>query len=573
MRKFYFFALYLFSISLVPAQVSYTDMANAVGLNTVSSNGDLGGGISFCDFDGDGWDDLTYAQENGQDVIFYKNNNGIFTKMNYNILDTNDSKQIIWVDYDNDGDKDVFIANFNALNRLFNNNGSFVFTEVTTAAGFPNVNKYTYGAAWGDYNRDGFLDVFLCSKDPSKTTPNELYKNNGDGTFINISSSAGISNVGHQTFCAAFFDYDNDGDQDIYLANDRVINTNILYRNNDDGTFTDVSVASGTNVGLNAMSTTIGDYNQDGWMDIYVTNTSEGNALLYNNGDGTFTDTASVTGTIFNSIGWGAIFYDIENDTDTDLYVSGMLDGSNGMLPSALYVNQGNNTFSIPNNVGLNNDDASSFANACGDVNNDGYMDIAVVNQSLRNTFLWQYSGSTLNNWLKINLQGTTSNKDGIGSKIEVFANGKSQYRYTLCGEGYLGQNSNYELIGLKDATSIDYIKIKWLSGIEDIINNVAINQAITIVENSGVLSVDEHTDDDFTVYPNPSSGLLRIAFNNMSINRELTIYDTFGREIRTKKLTDINTNISLLDFAQGIYFLKIQSNENRILKKVIYKK
>lgn len=573
MRKFYFFALYLFSISLVPAQVSYTDMANAVGLNTVSSNGDLGGGISFCDFDGDGWDDLTYAQENGQDVIFYKNNNGIFTKMNYNILDTNDSKQIIWVDYDNDGDKDVFIANFNALNRLFNNNGNFVFTEVTTAAGFPNVNKYTYGAAWGDYNRDGFLDVFLCSKDPSKTTPNELYKNNGDGTFINISSSAGISNVGHQTFCAAFFDYDNDGDQDIYLANDRVINTNILYRNNDDGTFTDVSVASGTNVGLNAMSTTIGDYNQDGWMDIYVTNTSEGNALLYNNGDGTFTDTASVTGTIFNSIGWGAIFYDIENDTDTDLYVSGMLDGSNGMLPSALYVNQGNNTFSIPNNVGLNNDDASSFANACGDVNNDGYMDIAVVNQSLRNTFLWQYSGSTLNNWLKINLQGTTSNKDGIGSKIEVFANGKSQYRYTLCGEGYLGQNSNYELIGLKDATSIDYIKIKWLSGIEDIINNVAINQAITIVENSGVLSVDEHTDDDFTVYPNPSSGLLRIAFNNMSINRELTIYDTFGREIRTKKLTDINTNISLLDFAQGIYFLKIQSNENRILKKVIYKK
>ena len=573
MRKLYFFALYLFSISVVPAQISYTDIASTAGLNTVGSDGDLGGGISFCDFDGDGWDDLTYAQENGQDIFFYKNNNGIFTKMNYNISDTNDSKQIIWVDYDNDGDKDVFIANFNALNRLFNNNGNFVFTEVTTAAGFPNVNKYTYGAAWGDYNRDGFLDVFLCSKDPSKTTPNELYKNNGDGTFINISSSAGISNVGHQTFCAAFFDYDNDGDQDIYLANDRVINTNILYRNNDDGTFTDVSVASGTNVGLNAMSTTIGDYNQDGWMDIYVTNTSEGNALLYNNGDGTFTDTASVTGTIFNSIGWGAIFYDIENDTDTDLYVSGMLDGSNGMLPSALYVNQGNNTFSIPNNVGLNNDDASSFANACGDVNNDGYMDIAVVNQSLRNTFLWQYSGSTLNNWLKINLQGTSSNKDGIGSKIEVFANGKSQYRYTLCGEGYLGQNSNYELFGLKDATNIDFIKIKWLSGVEDIINNVAINQAITIVENSGVLSVDEHSESDYTVYPNPSNGNLHIALNNMSINSELTIYDTFGREIKSKKLIGLKTNISLLDFAQGVYFLKIKLDDNQFLKKVIYKK
>jgi len=573
MRKLYFFAFYLFSISSISAQIYYSDIASTTGLNTVGSNGDLGGGISFCDFDGDGWDDLTYAQENGQDIIFYKNNNGLFTKMNYNISDTNDSKQIIWVDYDNDGDKDVFIANFNALNRLFNNNGNFVFTEVTSAAGFPNVNKYTYGASWGDYNNDGFLDVFLCSKDPSKNIPNELYKNNGDGTFINISTSAGISNVGHQTFCAAFFDYDNDGDQDIYLANDRVVNTNILYRNNNDGTFTDVSAVSGTNVGLNAMSTTIGDYNQDGWMDIYVTNTSEGNALLYNNGNGTFTNVAIATGTIFNSIGWGAIFYDIENDSDTDLYVSGMLDGSNGLLASALYVNQGNNTFSIPNNVGLNNDNAPSFANACGDVNNDGYMDIAVVNQSLRNTFLWQYSGSTLNNWLKINLQGTISNKDGIGSEIEVFANGKSQYRYTLCGEGFLGQNSNYEIFGLKDATNIDYIKIKWLSGIEDIINNVDVNQAITIVENAGILPVEEYTETEFTIYPNPSNGLLHITLNNTSINGELAIYDTFGRKIKAKKLTGFSTSISLLDFAQGAYFLKIQSDNNQIVKKIIYNK
>jgi hypothetical protein len=573
MRKLYFFALYLFSISLVPAQIYYTDIANTTGLNTVGNSGDLGGGISFYDFDDDGWDDLTYTQENGQDIIFYKNNNGTFTKMNYNISDTNDSKQIIWVDYDNDGDKDVFIANFNALNRLFNNNGNFVFTEVTLAAGFPNVNKYTYGASWGDYNKDGFLDVFLCSKDLSKTTPNELYKNNGDGTFTNISASAGISNVGHQTFCAAFFDYDNDGDQDIYLANDRAVNTNILYRNNDDGTFTDVSAVSGTNVGLNAMSTTIGDYNQDGWMDIYVTNTPEGNALLSNNGDGTFTDVAIATGTNFNSIAWGAIFYDIENDADTDLYVSGMLDGSSGMLPSALYVNQGNNNFLIPNNVGLNNDDASSFSNACGDVNNDGYMDIAVVNQSLRNTFLWQYNGSTLNNWLKIKLQGTTSNKDGIGSKIEVFANGKSQYRYTLCGEGYLGQNSNFELFGLKDATTIDYIKINWLSGVEDILNNIDVNQAITVVENVGVLSIDEYTDSDFNVYPNPSNGIFNIVFNNMSINRVLTIYDTFGRKIKTKKLTGFNTNMNLYDFAPGVYFLKIQSDDNHFLKKLIFKK
>lgn len=572
MSALYSFIFCFFTISLVSAQISYTDMADISGLNTVGNMGDLGGGISFCDFDNDGWDDLTYAQEDGQDLIFYKNNNGTFTRINFNISDTNDTKQVIWIDFDNDGDKDVFIANFNAPNRLFENDGNFIFTDITLAAGFPNENKYTYGASWGDYDNDGFLDVFLCSKDVLKNVPNELYKNNGDGTFTNVSAQAGISTLGHQTFCAAFFDYDNDGDQDIYLANDRMVNTNILYRNNNDGTFTDVSIASGTNLAFNAMSTTIGDYNKDGWMDIYVTNTPEGNALLHNNGDGTFTDVASSTGTLFNSIGWGAIFYDIENDGDIDLYVSGMPDGTGGLLPSALYVNQGNNTFLIPTNVGLENDDATSFSNACGDVNNDGYMDIAVVNQSLRNTFLWQFNGTNSNNWLKINLRGTTSNRDGIGSKIEITVNGSKQHLYTLCGEGYLGQNSQTKIIGLGNADKVDEIKITWLSGTVDMLYDIGPNQTLNLVEGQNVLATSDDDVLDFDIFPNPSNGRFKLTgLANLNQDLSYEIYTVLGSKIEIEKDLFEKGELDITKFKKGVYYLRLNSDSGSMVKKIIY--
>ncbi len=570
MRKLYFYALAFLYLSHVSAQISYTDAASSVGLNTVSSIGDLGGGVSFCDFDGDGWDDLTYAQEDGGNIIIFKNNNGAFTSVNYGISDTNDSKQVVWVDYDNDGDKDLFIANFDAPNKLFNNNGSFVFTDVTTSAGFPNTNLFTYGASWGDYNNDGYLDVFLCSKDLSRTVPNDLYRNNGDGTFTNVSVAAGISRNGHQTFCAAFFDYDKDGDQDIYLSNDRVTNKNILYRNEGDGTFADVSASSGTDLAFDAMSTTIGDYNHDGWMDVYVTNTPNGNGLLHNNGDGTFTDVATSTGTIFNSIGWGAIFYDIENDTDTDIYVSGMLDGSTAvLLPSALYENQGDNTYLIPSNVGLDNDDAASFANAAGDFNNDGYTDIAVVNQSPRNTFLWQYTGNTSNNWLKVRLQGTTTNRDGVGSTIELTLGSDKLYFYTLCGEGYLGQNSQNKLMGVGTATTIDEVKITWLSGTVDTYSNVSVNQLLTVVEGAS-LSAESFLENTVKISPNPSkNGIFSVQTSQID-ELQVSVYDVMGRLVTQQELSGAQRTIDLQNQSKGIYFAKIEANNRSVVKKLV---
>ena len=527
------------------------------------------GGVSFFDFDNDCWDDITTACKADRPVKFYKNVSGTFVEQNFNLTITGHSKQVLWVDYDNDGDNDLFVTKVDGANKLYQNNGSFSFVDVTASAGFPNTGSLkTYGAAFGDIDNDGYLDVFLCNKDDSNVIPNQLYRNNGNGTFTNISNSAGISSVGHLSFCASFFDYDKDGYQDIYISNDRLPNKNILYRNNGNGTFSDVSVASATNITANAMSTTIDDYNYDGWLDIYITNTSEGNFLLKNNGNGTFTNQAVSTGTVFNSIGWGAIFFDADNDIDLDLYVSGMIDNPNiGLLTSAFYECQPNYTYTIPANAGFANDNYVSFSNAIGDIDNDGYTDFIVANQAPDNHSLWQNTGGT-NNWLKVKLQGVQSNKNGIGSWIEVYANNKTMFRYTLCGEGFLSQNSGTEIFGIGNATTIDYVKVKWLSGVEDIYNNVSPNQTLLVIEGTSTLSLNEDDYRNIKIYPNPSTGI--IYFSDVLETTEVLVYDYLGRRIETLNI-DANLNqIDLSNYAKGVYLLDIKTKTKSFSKKVI---
>ena len=227
-----------------------------------------------------------------------------------------------------------------------------------------------------------------------------------------------------------------------------------------------------------------GDIDNDGYLDLFFTLGDEQNGvMMHNNGDGTFTNVASENGTIFESVAWGSVFLDAENDTDLDLYVSGELDGETSFLPSAFYENDGMGNFSIPFAAGFDNDTARSFSNAMGDINNDGYPDIIVLNYEPHDIFIWKNQSSQNNNWIKIKLEGVESNKQGIGSWIEISVNGNKQYNYTLCGEGYLGQNSAYEFFGIGESSVIDYIKVTWLSGNVDIITNPMINSHTTIIE------------------------------------------------------------------------------------------
>ena len=572
MRKFSI--LLLFFSNICCSQLQFSDMASGTSLDFSFGAGVYGGGISFVDYNNDGWDDLTIATEMGTGIRFFKNTAGTFTEDSSIIINDGnlENKQIIWVDFDNDDDKDLFLTSKEGTIKLFRNNGNLSFEDISAQAGLTTFASSTWGASFGDYNNDGFLDIFLAFLKTGNTQPNALLKNNGNGTFTNVSASAGINQINDPTFCAAFFDYNNDGWQDIFVTNHKY-DQSYLYKNNGNETFSDVSVSTGTNISADGMSSTIGDYNNDGWFDIYITNSAAGNVHLQNNGNNSFTRVENQLGTRFSNVCWGAVFLDADNDTFLDLYVSGQENGTDNLLPSAFYKNNNNLSFYIPNNIGLANDKRRSFSNAIGDVNNDGFPEIFVVNENESN-FLWKNETTPTNNWVKVKLVGVESNKDGVGNRIEVFANGKSQYRYTLCGEGYLAQNSNHEFFGLSNANSIDYIKVTWnKTGIVETISNLAINQAVTIKEGNGVLNTDSLTKNQVRVFPNPSSdGLFSLSILDNSEIKIISVFDSAGRKIISKTTRKITSQINLSNFSSGMYFVSIQSDNHIQTLKIIKK-
>ncbi|WCO00509.1 FG-GAP-like repeat-containing protein [Psychroserpens ponticola] len=552
------------------AQLNFVDRATELGIGVSCGDVPIGNGITFYDYNNDGWDDITLATQAGEPIRFFKNMNGVFIEETLNIpTNTSQMKQVNWVDFDNDGHLDVFVTSNASGNKLYRNDGNYNFLDVTIQSQLPTDNIKTYGASWGDYNKDGFLDVFLSNRDLAGVIPNYLYKNNGDGTFSNVSETAGILNTSNLSFCSAFFDFNNDGLQDIYVSKDRDSNKNVLYKNNGDGTFSDVSESSNTDLYIDAMSVTIDDYNSDGWLDIYVTNTPSGNIFLQNNGDETFTNVAVANGTDFGSIAWGAVFLDAENDMDLDLYVSGLLDGSNAnFLSAAFYENDGFGNFTI-STTGFVNDNRESYSNAIGDIDNDGFSDIVVSNADNDNIFVWKNETQSTNNWLKINLVGTQSNKKGVGSLIEISVNGVKQYRYTLCGEGYLGQNSSSEIFGLGDHDNVDYIKVNWLSGIEDVHFNVSVNQTLNLVEGEK-LSSESYISSKPKIYPNPVLDVVTIE--NSKPMREIKLTNTLGQVVFSKLFVNhvTSTEIDISNLHIGQYILIVSSTESKHQQKLI---
>ena len=577
--------MFLIFSNLSNAQLAFEDVATQVGVNYSYGDSEYGGGVSFADFNNDGWDDITYATEDGAQIYFFENNNGVFNLVTLNgISNTYKTKQVIWIDYDNDGDKDLFVTAIEGVNEFYRNDGGMNFTNISSTIGFFQTDLFTYGTSFGDIDNDGDLDAFISNRTSTEQNQRNYLYRNDEGTFVDITQSSGIpiedeeGNENSQlSFCTMFFDYNKDGFQDIYLANDKTDNINRLYKNLGNGTFEDVSVASGSGIAVNAMTTTLGDYNNDGWFDIYITNTQSsqagnGNVLLKNNGDGTFTNVAEETGTTFNSLAWGAVFLDADNDTLLDLYVSGGYDGSIGsFLSAAFYHQQNDETFVIPQNIGFENDTRKSFSNAIGDINNDGKPDIIVCNDT-ENNFLWENKTTNTNNWLKVKLEGVTTNRDGIGNTIEIFINGRSQYRYTLAGEGYISQNSYHEFFGLGEATEVDYVKVTWTgTNTEDIIYDVNANQSITIKEGIGVLtSNDIQTNSLFSLYPNPSyDGVFKLSVNNNKSNT-LKVYDLAGRLIlKIKNLKD-KDQFSLNHCKKGIYLAKVSSDHKSSTIKLV---
>ena len=492
----------------------FVDVSSVLLLPTDHTGGFLGAGVSFADFNNDNIDDLTFGHHAGQ-IRFYQGDGVWFEEIQLNIVnDLNETKSVLWADIDNDGDQDFFITNRNASNKLWLNDGGMQFTDVTSSCGIStSIITKSYGASFGDYDNDGYIDLYICNFHPSIIPiENELYHNNGDGTFTDVTAIAGVGNGFQQSFQSTWIDIDKDGFPDLHVINDRDSHQNSFYHNNGDGTFTDMAPDWGVNLSVWAMSSTFADYDRDGDLDLYVTNTLfVGNVLLSNNMNegGGFIDVTDIEAVQVNQICWGACFIDHENDSWLDLYVASGMNAFTdypavfdqyGVQPNAFYSSSGDSPM-LDISTETPQAEQYSFAIAKGDFNNDGFPDL--VSHQIGEYASVISSTPNENHFLKVMPQGTYVNRDAIGAEVMVYhSEGLNTGVNTVnvdvvfCGDKYLSQNSRHLHFGLGTSSQIDSVVVQWPGAGVESFHGLSIDTSIVLIEGS---SLDGGTNDECT--------------------------------------------------------------------------
>ena len=492
----------------------------------------MGPGCAFVDYDGDDYLDIYIvnggllpgfqSKQEPKNVLYRNNRDGTFTDVTgkAGVEGRGYGMGVTAGDYNNDGFPDLYVTNYRS-SLLYRNNGDGTFTEVAESAGVNNKKWGTSGAFF-DYDKDGFLDLYVanyvdfsvernvqCSDTPGTRSychPREykgladvLYHNNGDGTFTDVTKRAGIAHFKGKGLGVVAADFNNDGYQDLYVANDLV--PNFLYANNQDGTFQEIGALGGVaynGYGLPqaGMGVAAGDYNGDGKLDVLVTNLStEGHALYRNEGQELFTDVSFPSGIGSASLlfsGWGTDFFDFDNDGDEDIFaVSGhpmdTIELVNGTLtylqPSLLLENREGRYVDATSRHGesLSIPRATRGA-ALGDMDNDGDLDILIGNCNGRPNLL-RNDGGNRNHWLTIRAIGAQSNRDGIGVRIKVTAGGKTQMKEITGGGSYLSTCDLRSHFGLGKNQFAERVEVTWPSGKSQILQEVKGDRILAVRE------------------------------------------------------------------------------------------
>jgi hypothetical protein len=538
--------------------VSFTNVAGEVGLSEPTIYGEVdkkrfiietnGAGVAFVDYDNDGWVDLFVlsgtrlgmpARQEPTNRLYRNKGNGTFV----DVTDKAGLRRSGWAssvcvgDYNNDNYEDLFITYW-GKNVLYRNNGDGSFSDVTQKSGLlADATRWGSGCTFIDYDRDGKLDLFVANylkfdiantPEPGKganctwkgvpvncgpkglpTDTNLLYHNNGDGTFTNVSESSGIAKVqGRYSMTATTLDFDSDGWTDIYVACDSSAST--LYRNNHDGTFTDVAVEAGCAYSEDGqaqagMGVATGDYNGDGLIDIFKTHFSDDLPALYkNSGRGFFEDASRAAGfDITRYVEWGTGLVDFDNDGWADvLIVTGSVYPEVEKIfkeyphrgPRLIYQNLRNGRFrDVTTLMGpAILSPRSSRGCAFGDFDNDGDVDVLIMNMNeapllLRNEY---FSKSTHgpNNWLMLNLIGTKSNHSAIGARVTLKTGAQIQFQEVTSQSSYYSHNDHRLHFGLGQNNKADSIEILWPSGSREVLENVSANKIVNIKEGSGIV-------------------------------------------------------------------------------------
>lgn len=468
-------------LSQIASSQQFADMTATWNINHTFNGTNYGAGATIYDWNNDGLDDLVFCRFNQTPMFLLNNGNG-FSQVPSPLPMFGNAKHLTFADYDNDGDPDIFVTVYNAHPRLYRNEGDFYFTEVTLQAGISLTAVLSFGHCWGDYDLDGDLDLYVCNYNgpgfPNPTFTNQFYKNNGNGTFTEAAVSTGISNGSWHTFMATWVDINNDYVPDLFVTNDRYTARNYMYKNIGGGQFVEIAESANLDQYIFSMSATQGDVQNDGFQDFYVTNGTDGNLLLLNNGNETYTEAATEMGVVLNTFNWGSNLTDFDNDTWVDLYVNSsshiMLPGRNRFFKGI----EGQLFMEMSNEAGFNTDENFfNHSSAVGDFNNDGRYDIASTREFPGTSRVFLNTTENNNGYVKVTLEGVTSNRDGIGSWIKVYANGQEYSRYTAAGEGFLSQNSQHIIIGIGEATVVDSMTVVWPGGFTvDTYYDLAIN-------------------------------------------------------------------------------------------------
>jgi hypothetical protein len=455
--------------SAAPPSVTFTDVTTASGAGSSASSR----GVVWGDYDNDGWPDLFLCNVGSADQLFHNQQNGTFqdraSTAGVNLSASTEGA--CWGDYDNDGDLDLYVVTAGNGNVLYKNqlveSGTATFTNVTAAAG---VTSTASGrtANWVDYNNDGWLDLFVANISGG---PCQLFRNNGNGTFTDVAAAVGLAVTGVIT--SAWCDYDNDGDMDVFLG----VNggPSHLFRN-DGGTFTDVTGTAGTVGGTATWAAEWGDFDNDGWPDLFVADNDGANFLYHNNGNGVFTNVAGDKGVASILESTSANFADYDLDGDLDLYVS------NYNSANLLYNNLTGSAFTVVGDAGLV---ARTRAAAWADYDRDGDPDLYVSTEAAN---VFYRNDAPARPWLAVDLTGRASNRNGIGAKITVSANGRRQIRQVSAGFGFGCQEPLRTLFGLgTGAAIVDTVVVDWPSHKRSTLTGVTIDQTLLVDEASAV--------------------------------------------------------------------------------------
>jgi len=531
----------LFLALAAPPPVRFVETAAEAGVVFRHENGaspeklmmeTFGSGVAWVDYDGDGWQDLFFV--NGADLargkpspghVLYRNlGNGTFADVTRKAGVAGNGgfgTGVAVGDYDNDGRPDLYVTGF-GRNQLHHNNGDGTFADVTSRARVAG-GGWSSSAGFFDYDRDGDLDLYVvryldyevkgapycgfkkdgyrmyCDPREFDGVPDLLYRNNGDGTFADVSRAAGIANPAGKGLGVAFGDVDQDGWTDIYIANDGV--RNFLYRNQGDGTFTDIAYSAGVGFDENGkpqagMGTQIADYDGDGWPDIFVTNFSEELNTLYRNlGDNVFEDATRKAGLSsgFLPLGFGTKLFDYDNDGDLDIHVTNghVIDNVKLYHPhlsyrqrDLLYQNLGGGRFGdVSASAG------PAFAvehvgrgSATADYDNDGDLDIVVSDCGGR-ALLYRNDGGNRNHWIAVEARGRTSNRFGFGARVRVTRRGRTQIGEITPVGSYLSSSDIRLYFGLGAETRAARLEVLWPSGRRQVLENVAGDRVVKVEE------------------------------------------------------------------------------------------